>query len=260
MYISFGVMSLGLLSLLAVTSIPSVNSMLNWREFSFIQVREINQPSPHIFCPGHVSFIAGTLLMDRPPPPPCLFSLVHPGLHRPAHRHAARPPLRLEAGLPGGGLPLLPAAQLRGGAGPARAGHPGQGAAAAALRGLQAAPHPPRPGQQPDPLPAPGAGGLGRPRLPRASDHHVTCRLPARRCKATMRRASNPPDVVTEHFCRRVSCTCLLLSFTVTADLVPVCLVSTVESNIPPSPQSVSTNRLSILWYMLSLILPAHIL
>lgn len=39
MYISFGVMSLGLLSLLAVTSIPSVNSMLNWREFSFIQVR-----------------------------------------------------------------------------------------------------------------------------------------------------------------------------------------------------------------------------
>lgn len=38
MYISFGIMSLGLLSLLAVTSIPSVNSSLNWREFSFIQV------------------------------------------------------------------------------------------------------------------------------------------------------------------------------------------------------------------------------
>ncbi|KAK2536398.1 hypothetical protein Q9233_003166 [Columba guinea] len=37
MYISFGIMSLGLLSLLAVTSIPSVNSSLNWREFSFIQ-------------------------------------------------------------------------------------------------------------------------------------------------------------------------------------------------------------------------------
>ncbi|NXI34362.1 STEA2 Metalloreductase, partial [Galbula dea] len=37
MYISFGIMSLGLLSLLAVTSIPSVNSALNWREFSFIQ-------------------------------------------------------------------------------------------------------------------------------------------------------------------------------------------------------------------------------
>ncbi|KAI1888826.1 hypothetical protein AGOR_G00172760 [Albula goreensis] len=37
MYLSFGIMSLGLLSLLAVTSIPSVNSALNWREFSFIQ-------------------------------------------------------------------------------------------------------------------------------------------------------------------------------------------------------------------------------
>lgn len=38
MYVSFGIMSLGLLSLLAVTSIPSVHSMLNWREFGFIQV------------------------------------------------------------------------------------------------------------------------------------------------------------------------------------------------------------------------------
>ncbi|XP_070585829.1 metalloreductase STEAP2 [Erythrolamprus reginae] len=37
MYVSFGIMSLGLLSLLAVTSIPSVNRSLNWREFSFIQ-------------------------------------------------------------------------------------------------------------------------------------------------------------------------------------------------------------------------------
>ncbi|XP_062848277.1 metalloreductase STEAP2-like [Trichomycterus rosablanca] len=37
MYVSFGIMSLGLLSLLAVTSIPSVSSTLNWREFSFIQ-------------------------------------------------------------------------------------------------------------------------------------------------------------------------------------------------------------------------------
>lgn len=39
MYVSFGVMSLGLLSLLTVTSIPSVHSALNWREFSFIQVK-----------------------------------------------------------------------------------------------------------------------------------------------------------------------------------------------------------------------------
>ncbi|XP_062336238.1 metalloreductase STEAP2-like isoform X2 [Osmerus eperlanus] len=40
MYVSFGIMSLGLLSLLAITSIPSVNSALNWREFSFIQAFE----------------------------------------------------------------------------------------------------------------------------------------------------------------------------------------------------------------------------
>lgn len=38
MYISFGIMSLGLLSLLAVTSIPSVSNSVNWREFSFIHV------------------------------------------------------------------------------------------------------------------------------------------------------------------------------------------------------------------------------
>nr|XP_021326046.1 metalloreductase STEAP2 isoform X3 [Danio rerio] len=37
MYVSFGIMALGLLSLLAVTSIPSVHDALNWREFSFIQ-------------------------------------------------------------------------------------------------------------------------------------------------------------------------------------------------------------------------------
>lgn len=40
MYVSFGIMGLGLLSLLAVTSIPSVHNALNWREFSFIQVRQ----------------------------------------------------------------------------------------------------------------------------------------------------------------------------------------------------------------------------
>jgi len=38
MYVSFGIMSFGLMSLLAITSIPSINSKLNWREFSFIQV------------------------------------------------------------------------------------------------------------------------------------------------------------------------------------------------------------------------------
>lgn len=38
LYLSVGIMALGLLSLLAVTSLPSVANGVNWREFSFIQV------------------------------------------------------------------------------------------------------------------------------------------------------------------------------------------------------------------------------
>ncbi|KAM3857022.1 metalloreductase STEAP3-like [Diretmus argenteus] len=37
LYVSVGIMALGLLSLLAVASLPSVANTLNWREFSFIQ-------------------------------------------------------------------------------------------------------------------------------------------------------------------------------------------------------------------------------
>ncbi len=48
MYVSFGIMSLGLLSLLAITSIPSVHSMLNWREFSFIQVQTYTTGVPKV--------------------------------------------------------------------------------------------------------------------------------------------------------------------------------------------------------------------
>ncbi|MBN3307530.1 STEA3 Metalloreductase, partial [Amia calva] len=36
-YLSFGILALAVLSLLAVTSLPSVGNSLNWREFSFIQ-------------------------------------------------------------------------------------------------------------------------------------------------------------------------------------------------------------------------------
>ncbi|XP_074823309.1 metalloreductase STEAP3 isoform X1 [Natator depressus] len=36
-YVSLGIMALGLLSLLAITSLPSIANSLNWREFSFIQ-------------------------------------------------------------------------------------------------------------------------------------------------------------------------------------------------------------------------------
>lgn len=38
LYLSVGIMALGLLSLLAVTSLPSVASTVNWREFTFVQV------------------------------------------------------------------------------------------------------------------------------------------------------------------------------------------------------------------------------
>uniref|UniRef100_A0A8C4YSJ5 STEAP3 metalloreductase n=1 Tax=Gopherus evgoodei TaxID=1825980 RepID=A0A8C4YSJ5_9SAUR len=44
-YVSFGIMALGLLSLLAITSLPSIANSLNWREFSFIQV---NQHPTHL--------------------------------------------------------------------------------------------------------------------------------------------------------------------------------------------------------------------
>ncbi|XP_034031549.1 metalloreductase STEAP2-like [Thalassophryne amazonica] len=37
LYVSVGIMALGLLSLLAVTSLPSVANNINWREFSFVQ-------------------------------------------------------------------------------------------------------------------------------------------------------------------------------------------------------------------------------
>ena len=47
LYISVGIMALGLLSLLAVTSLPSVANTVNWREFSFIQVRTHTHTHTH---------------------------------------------------------------------------------------------------------------------------------------------------------------------------------------------------------------------
>lgn len=40
-YLSLGVLALGTLSLLAVTSLPSIANSLNWREFSFVQVKQV---------------------------------------------------------------------------------------------------------------------------------------------------------------------------------------------------------------------------
>lgn len=39
LYLSSGILGLGLLSVLALTSLPSVGTTLNWREFTFVQVR-----------------------------------------------------------------------------------------------------------------------------------------------------------------------------------------------------------------------------
>jgi len=38
-YISLGILSLGLLAVVAVASLPSVINSLSWREFAYIQVR-----------------------------------------------------------------------------------------------------------------------------------------------------------------------------------------------------------------------------
>lgn len=38
LYLSCGILGFGVLSLLAVTSLPSVGNILNWREFTFVQV------------------------------------------------------------------------------------------------------------------------------------------------------------------------------------------------------------------------------
>lgn len=37
LYLSCGILGLGVLSLLAITSLPSVGNALNWREFTFVQ-------------------------------------------------------------------------------------------------------------------------------------------------------------------------------------------------------------------------------
>lgn len=50
LYLSVGIMALGLLSLLAVTSLPSVSNAVNWREFNFIQVKT----HPHTHMRAHL--------------------------------------------------------------------------------------------------------------------------------------------------------------------------------------------------------------
>lgn len=43
LYLSSGILGFGVLTLLAITSLPSVGNALNWREFTFVQVRGFRQ-------------------------------------------------------------------------------------------------------------------------------------------------------------------------------------------------------------------------
>ncbi|KAL0183707.1 hypothetical protein M9458_019403, partial [Cirrhinus mrigala] len=58
LYLSCGVLGLGVLSLLAITSLPSVGNSLNWREFTFVQVRPCtsNQCFPILFLEAHQQY------------------------------------------------------------------------------------------------------------------------------------------------------------------------------------------------------------
>lgn len=125
MYVSFGIMGLGLLSLLAVTSIPSVHNALNWREFSFIQVRQSHPPSLQLQCSlvlRQIRCQTGIYILS-----------VHSRLHRPAHFHVPRSALRLAAGVSGGVLSLLHASQFCPGRSSARHGDNRKSGVAASL-------------------------------------------------------------------------------------------------------------------------------
>lgn len=41
LYLSCGILGFGVLTLLAITSLPSVGNALNWREFTFVQVSRL---------------------------------------------------------------------------------------------------------------------------------------------------------------------------------------------------------------------------
>lgn len=63
LYLSVGIMALGLLSLLAVASLPSVANTVNWREFTFIQVHTVTHT--HFMC---ASYAAGLKQSDEQRP------------------------------------------------------------------------------------------------------------------------------------------------------------------------------------------------
>lgn len=69
-YISVGIIALGLLSLLAITSLPSIANSLNWREFSFIQVKLTFADAREWFCSQSLPWWAEVDLLSQCIPPP----------------------------------------------------------------------------------------------------------------------------------------------------------------------------------------------
>lgn len=86
-YVSLGVLALGTLSLLAVTSLPSIANSLNWREFSFVQVKQ-------------------WFLNSEPQRPPVPTSTFLPPTQAPGPSYPGDPPGLLTTGLPVRSSPL----------------------------------------------------------------------------------------------------------------------------------------------------------
>lgn len=51
-YISLGILGLGILALVAISSLPSVMDTLNWREFQCVQVGEKPESRNHLIILG----------------------------------------------------------------------------------------------------------------------------------------------------------------------------------------------------------------
>ena len=164
-------LALGLINLISCLFRLSANANI-WHSFKtivFFFVMDI------IWLSGFLSSLyfslpqSFSLHLSISPPPS-----VHSGLHRAAHSHLPRAAFRLEARLPAGVLPLLPAAQLCGDAGAAGDGHCGKGGPPASLCGAETAEDPLRLGGGLSASPWRPAGHGCCPCLSREGHHHVT--------------------------------------------------------------------------------------
>ncbi|KAG7251221.1 hypothetical protein CRUP_005764, partial [Coryphaenoides rupestris] len=82
-YVSLGILSLGLLAVVAVASLPSVANSLSWREFTWIQYVWYMPPSFTLACLLPLSVLLGKAALQTP----CLgrrLELIRRGWERPA--------------------------------------------------------------------------------------------------------------------------------------------------------------------------------